>query len=100
MSEATKYSAGSLVYAPSGDCDGERFGTDHFVMTADGNEEVCCAPDEEAGRLFAAAPDLLVACESLLADADASQEDQAAVKRLYEAWRMIRTAVAKAKGGA
>lgn len=57
---APKYLPGSLVYAPEGDSDGERIGTDHFVLTTgDDWEEVACAPDEELGRLFAAAPDLL-----------------------------------------
>ncbi len=51
----------------------------------------------EAAKHKAGRDALLAACESLLADADAKQDDQAAVKRLYEAWRAVRVAVAKAK---
>jgi hypothetical protein len=43
--------------------------------------------------------DLLAACEELLANADAKQDDRESCRRLYDAWRSIRTAVAEAKGG-
>lgn len=51
-----------LRYEPSGDCDGERTGIDHFVFDEEGNE-VACPPNEYLARMFAAAPDMLTACQ-------------------------------------
>jgi len=47
--------------------------------------------------LMAAAPDLLAACKALLADKDAVQSDQQALRRLYNAWLDMRDAVARAE---
>ncbi len=54
-----------FTYECHGDSDGELVGYDHFVLDADGNE-LCIAPDEDTGRLFAASPRLLEACETLV----------------------------------
>ena len=84
-----KYPPGSLRYAPESDCDGEIVGTDHFVLTLDGDDEVACAPDQELGQLFAAAPDLLAALKMFLhADPDVFKVELAAAK----------AAIAKATG--
>lgn len=81
-----------LAYAPQSDTDGGSIGTDHFVCDEHG-AEVCLARDEASGRLFAAAPDLLAACEVSLNGGGSAGE--------WERTRdVIRAAVAKAKGGA
>lgn len=45
-------------YAPVSDSDGERIGTDHFILDANG-DEVGVARTAEEGLLTAAGPDLL-----------------------------------------
>jgi len=62
-------------YEPSGDSDGEHVGIDHFVLDADG-DEMACPPTEEIGLLFAAAPQLQAATESLVV----AIEDMAAAR--------------------
>ncbi len=61
------------VYEPSSDVDGDpvyetpTVGTDHFVLSADG-DEIACAANEDEARLISAAPDLLAACAELVTD--------------------------------
>lgn len=94
-------SAYAVVKDASGNVLFDTLNSDVAVIYEEYDERAAYRWDEN-GRanltLAAAAPELLAACEALLADADARQDDQAAVKRLYEAWRMVRGAVAKAKG--
>lgn len=52
-------------YAPVSDSDGERIGTDHFILDANG-DEVGIARNEAEGLATAAAPDLLAAARTLL----------------------------------
>lgn len=40
-----------LRYEPSGDCDGEMYGTDHIVVDSN-NEEIAIAPDEKSALLL------------------------------------------------
>jgi hypothetical protein len=86
------------TYSPAGDCDGERVGTDHFVL--DGNyDEVVIAPDEESGRLIAAAPALLEACKLYAAALDAAcHTDAECFRRLQSIAPAVRAALAKAEG--
>lgn len=68
------------------------------VAGLSGEVLVACPPSEADARLIAAAPDMLAALKALWADRDVRQSDQAACKRLYEAWRALRAAIAKAEG--
>ncbi len=54
------------------------------------------ATAEQVAREHNAFGALLAAGEALLADADASPDDQEACRRLYNAWRSLREAVALA----
>ncbi len=61
-----------FAYRPEWDSDGEVAGVDHFVIDAN-EEEIACAPSEEIGLLWAAAPDLLEAAyraRDILAEAE------------------------------
>jgi hypothetical protein len=85
-------------YEPSGDCDGERFGTDHFVLDGNG-DELAVAPDAETGRAMAATLELLASLEGLInacKDLPAFYAGRTPCIELSLAME----AVAKAKGGA
>lgn len=71
-------------YAPECDCDGESFGTDHFIVDADG-KEVTVAPNGTVGLVFAAAFDLRAALETLVAgtDKDGIEKARAAINKSY-----------------
>jgi hypothetical protein len=57
---------GCWRYQPSGDCDGEHYGIDHFVM--EGDEEIARPPDEARARLMAAAPGMLALLKRAVAE--------------------------------
>ncbi len=86
------------TYEPSGDSDGEQVWMDHFVMDANG-EEVCCAANEKRGRLIAAAPDLLEACQRLdeIDCCDGYELNEAGYLILWDALNKVRAAIAKAE---
>jgi hypothetical protein len=84
-----------FVYEASGDSDGEYAGVDHFVLDADG-EQMACAPSEEVGLLFAAAPEMLAACKAALV---AINNHPFGSDNFGGIERDLKAAIAKAKGG-
>lgn len=59
------HTPGPWTYEPAGDSDGEMIGIDHFVMA--GDVEMACPRTEADARLIAAAPDMLYACQEIVA---------------------------------
>lgn len=94
LAAGPSYPAGSLRYVPQSDTDGETIGTDHFIVDRHG-AEVCLARDEESGRLFAASPDLLDACEIA-----AEVLENLGTGGEWRAHAALMAAIKKAKGGA
>ncbi len=63
-----------------------------------GPDPIACAPSEEIGRLWAAAPDLLAACEAFIADWARPLDPVVGLKILGSTVDGIRAALAKAEG--
>ena len=87
-------------YAPEGDCDGERYGIDHFVLDANG-DELCVAPNQTTAEFVVRAcnahDELVSALETLVADVEAEYRDRNGDAD-HDGIEKAKTALAKAKG--
>lgn len=81
-----------------GDCQEDEEGASSVAVCIVEGNATSMPLCEGNARLIATSPRLLAVCEAMLADADATQDDQAACRRLYNAWREMRQAVNEAKG--
>lgn len=95
----SKHTPGPWQYEPSGDCDGEKWGIDHFVMGDGGKVELGCPPTEADALLMAAAPDMLAALKILVADMEAEYRDRCGDMD-HDGIEKARAAIAKAESGA
>lgn len=89
------------TYEPCGDVDGDRIGTDHFVLDHKG-DEVACPGSEARARLIAASPELFEASERLIQLVEFTRIDESRLFLDSPHWlaveKAIRNAIASVKG--